>query len=375
MLTPISRRFISVRTAYLNGDSGMKSFVFDSKMPRVVFDEISVLPRELSRLTYKRVLLIASPRQKQQFELIKELLGDLLSEVFEQAKVHVPADVVEQALTIATEAKVDCCVALGGGSAIGTGKALALKMRLPLIAIPGTYSGSEMTPIWGMTEDGVKTTGRDNVVLPRLVIYDPALTTSMPARLSASSGMNSLAHVVEALYAENINPLLSNIAAQAIGYLGHSLPRIVSNPMDLKAREEALYGAWLSGFTLASAGMALHHKLCHTLGGSLNLPHADTHSVMLPHTIAYNYAAVPEAMAIVERELKVEHAAQGLFDLLCSLGISNSLQSLGVNAEDLDHIADLTVQNPYYNPRELTRSGVRRVLEDAYHGNRPSRAA
>ncbi len=242
---------------------------------------------------------------------------------------------------------------------------------MPILAIPTTYAGSEMTPIWGITEGGVKKTGRDARVLPKTVIYDPCLTVTIPPQLTATSGMNAIAHCVEALYAKDANPIISMCAEEGIRALAQSLPVAVKEPENLDARSRALYGAWLAGISLGSVGMALHHKLCHTLGGTFNLPHAETHTVVLPHATAYNSSAAPQAMTRIASALGAGNAAEGLYDLALSMGAPTSLASLGMKPEDLDAAADLAVQNPYYNPRPVTRAAVYELLRCALEGRRP----
>ena len=267
----------------------------------------------------------------------------------------------------------DCCVAIGGGSTTGLAKAIALVSTLPILAIPTTYAGSEMTPIWGITENGVKKTGRDPRVLPKTVLYDPALTITMPPMLSATSGMNSIAHCVEALYSKDANPIISMMAEEGIRALAAGLPLVVKDPANIEARSNALYGAWLGGVSLGAVGMALHHKLCHTLGGSFNLPHAETHTVLLPHATAYTASAAPGSDGA--------HCARARCNDRRRKGSSISrhpwarqLRSrlLDSKRADLDQAADLAVQNPYYNPRPITREGIRALLQDAFEGRRPS---
>jgi alcohol dehydrogenase class IV len=194
----------------------------------------------------------------------------------------------------------------------------------------------------------------------------------MPPMLSATSGMNSIAHCVEALYSKDANPIISMMAEEGIRALAAGLRLVMKDPANLDARSNALYGAWLGGVSLGAVGMALHHKLCHTLGGSFNLPHAETHTVVLPHATAYTASSAPHAMARIARALGAKSAAQGLFDLAVSLGAPTSLADLGLKASDLDRAADLAVQNPYYNPRPITREGVKALLQDAFEGRRPS---
>jgi maleylacetate reductase len=279
--------------------------------------------------------------------------------------MHVPIETAQAAREEAARLGADACVAVGGGSTTGLAKAIALTSDLPIIALPTTYAGSEMTPIWGLTQDGVKKTGRDVRVLPRTVIYDPDLTLTLPVGLSVVSGINSIAHCVETLYSKDTNPILSLAAEDGIRAMASALPRIA------EARAEALYGAWLGGMVLGAVGMALHHKLCHTLGGSFGLPHAETHTVILPHAVAYNAPETPDAVARTARALGTKDAAGGLWDLAAYLGAPLSLEAIGMRRRDLERAADLAVENPYWNPRRVTREGVRRLLEDAFEGRRP----
>jgi maleylacetate reductase len=351
----------------------MRPFVYEALPSRVVFGvgSLQKLPEEIDKLGAKRALVLCTPEQRAMGAEIVVMLGARSAGVFDGAVMHVPAKVAEAARDKARRVKADCCVAIGGGSTTGLAKAIALTAKLPILAIPTTYAGSEMTPIWGITEGGVKKTGRDVLVLPKTVIYDPALTTSLPVALSVTSGINAIAHCVEALYSKDANPIISLIAEEGIRALASGLPEVVKRPGDLDGRGRALYGAWLGGVSLGAVGMALHHKLCHTLGGTFNLPHAETHTVVLPHAVAHNAAAAPEAMGRISGALRAASAATGLHDLAVSLGAPVSLQSLGMRREQLDQAADLAVQNPYYNPRPVTREGIRGLLEDAFEGRRP----
>jgi maleylacetate reductase len=229
-----------------------------------------------------------------------------------------------------------------------------------------------MTPVQGITRDGIKRTTRDPRMLPRTVIYDPELTLGLPPAISGTSGMNAIAHCVEALYAENANPITSLMAEEGIRALAASLPRVVQDPADLEARAQALYGAWLGGAALGAVGMALHHKLCHVLGGTFDLPHAEIHTLILPQAAAYNRDAAPEAMARIARALGAEDAPAALFDLAATLGAEMRLAAFGLDAADLDRAAELAVQDAYANPRPVTRDGVRALLQDAYDGRRPA---
>jgi maleylacetate reductase len=273
---------------------------------------------------------------------------------------------------VARQRDADCYVAIGGGSTIGLGKAIALETGMPIVAVPTTFAGSEMTPIYGVTEAGIKKTGRDRRVLPKTVIYDPSLTLSLPAKIAGPSGMNAIAHCLEGLYAQDANPITSLLAAEGIRALSRSLPVVVNEPGNLDARADALYGAWLAGSVLGNVGMAIHHKLCHTLGGSFNLPHAEVHTVILPHAAEFNRETVPEAMRIAAEALGARDAAQGIYDLAGRLGAPLSLKAIGMPEDGLDRAAKLATENPYYNPRPVEYSGVRRLLENAFYGRRPA---
>ena len=352
----------------------MLSFVYEMLPGRVVFGAgcLDKLPEEIERLGATRALVLSTPEQGQDGQRIVERLGARAVGLFDKAVMHVPIEIAQAAREQAKVLGADCCVSVGGGSTTGLAKAIAMVSTLPILAIPTTYAGSEMTPIWGITEGGVKKTGKDPRVLPKTVLYDPTLTLTMPPGLSATSGMNSIAHCVEALYSKEANPIISMLAEEGIRALALGLPKVVKDPANLDARSNALYGAWLGGMSLGAVGMALHHKLCHTLGGSFNLPHAETHTVVLPHATAYTAPAAPEAMSRIARALGAQSAAQGLYDLAASLGAPTSLAALGMKSGDLDKAADIAVQNPYYNPRPITREGIRVLLQDAFDGRRPA---
>jgi maleylacetate reductase len=332
------------------------------------------LPDELDRLGARRALILSTPEQVQLAERVKSILGERAAGVCAQAVMHVPVEVARAAREMAQASDADCCVAIGGGSTIGLGKAIALESSLPIIAVPTTYAGSEMTPIFGLTEGRLKRTGRDARVLPRTVLYDPSLTLSLPPDISAASGINAMAHAVEALYAEDANPITSLMAEESIRALGESLPTIVRAPGDVPMRSRALYGAWLAGTCLGAVGMALHHKLCHTLGGTFNLPHAQTHAAMLPHTAHYNHRAAPVALQKVARALGGHDSADAgplLFELNRQLGIPLALAEIGLPESGLDEAADLACKNPYANPRPIERDAIRQLLQDAWEGRAP----
>ncbi len=350
----------------------MNPFVYSGLPMRVVFGAGSVaeLAKEVDRLGAKRALLLATPGRTAMVKSVADPLGIRVAGVFDRVVMHTPLQLAEEARRLAASVQADCCVVVGGGSTIGFGKAIALTSALPLLAVPTTYSGSEMTTIWGISEGGAKKTGRDPKVLPKTVIYDPALTLDLPPHVSAASGMNAMAHCVEALYAHDGNPIVSMMAEEGIRALASALPRVMENPKDIDARSDALYGAWLAGCTISTTSIALHHKLCHVLGGSFNLPHAETHSIVLPHAVRYNESAA-EAMRRIERALGKRDAAAAIYDLEKKLRLPLRLADIGMKEQDLERAARIAADAPYPNPRKVEYAPVLELLRHAYEGVRP----
>lgn len=350
----------------------MNPFVYSGLPMRVVFGAGSVaeLAKEVDRLGAKRALLLATPGRTAMVKSVADPLGIRVAGVFDRVVMHTPLELAEEARRLAASVQADCCVVVGGGSTIGFGKAIALASALPLLAVPTTYSGSEMTTIWGISEGGAKRTGRDPKVLPKTVIYDPALTLDLPPHVSAASGMNAMAHCVEALYAHDGNPIVSMMAEEGIRALASALPRVMENPKDIDARSDALYGAWLAGCTISTTSIALHHKLCHVLGGSFNLPHAETHSIVLPHAVRYNESAA-EAMRRIERALGKRDAAAAIYDLEKKLRLPLRLADIGMKEQDLERAARIAADAPYPNPRKVEYAPVLELLRHAYEGVRP----
>jgi maleylacetate reductase len=351
----------------------MNAFVYQASAARVIFGAgtLARLPDEVAQLGATRALVLCTPEQRASGERVAALLGERAAGVFDRAAMHVPVEAAREARAEAQRLGADCAVAIGGGSTTGLGKAIALESGLPIVAVPTTYAGSEMTPIYGLTEGGLKKTGRDERVRPRTAIYDPELTLSLPLAMTVTSAFNAIAHAAEGLYAPDVNPVIALMAEEGIRASAASLPPLQTDPRDLGARSDALYGAWLCGTVLGAITMGLHHKLCHTLGGSFNLPHAEVHTVVLPHALAYNASAVPEALARVARALGVGDAPRGLHELARRLGAPTSLAALGMPADGLDRAADLAVQNQYANPRPLERVALRALLQRAFDGAPP----
>jgi len=351
----------------------MREFVYNGHPSRVVFGPgaIARLPGELERLGVQRALLLSTPEQSETLKRVGAALGSRMAGIFDRAVMHVPIETAEEARRKAAELGADGCVTVGGGSTTGLGKAIALTSSLPILVVPTTYAGSEMTAIYGLTEGGAKKTGRDARVLPKAVVYDPQLTLSLPAALSAASGLNAIAHSVEVLYAHDTNPIVSLMAEEGIRALASALPKVVANGSDLEARGDALYGAWLCGVALNSASMALHHKLCHVLGGSFNLPHAETHAIVLPHAMRYNAAAAPEAMRRVEKAIGRPDAPGAVWDLERRLGIPAGLKDIGMKETGLERAARIATESPYPNPRKAEYAAVLQLLQNAFEGKRP----
>ena len=302
---------------------------------------------------------------------LRQSLADVTATVFTGARMHTPVETTEAALAVLSSGHIDGLVAVGGGSAIGLMKALAFRTDLHQVAVPTTYAGSEATDILGETVGGRKVTRRDPRILPEVVIYDADLTLDLPAGASVCSGMNALAHGVEAMYAQDGSPVVSLLARTGLSVLAKALPVIAADPSNANSRVEALYGAWLCAMVLRSTSMALHHKLCHVLGGTFGLPHAETHAVILPHAAAFNFRAVPEAMAEIARALETSSAPRGIFELGRQIGAPVSLRDIGMPQDGLNQAVDIAMAQPYWNPRPLDREGVYALLEDAWHGRPP----
>lgn len=346
------------------------SFTYEALPMRVVFGSgsMSRLPQEAERLGLRRVLVLSTPGQRALGESAAALLGDATAGLFAEARMHVPVEIAEAARAAARDCGADGCLAVGGGSTVGLGKAIALDSGLPLICVPTTYAGSEMTPVWGITANGRKETGRDPAVLPRSVLYDPELTRGLPVEVSVTSGFNAVAHAVEALYAPDASPIVSATAEEAVRSLAPALPAIVADPLSLEARTDALRGAWLCGAALGATTMSLHHKLCHILGGTFDLPHAATHTVVLPYVAAYNLPAAPAAEQALRRALRTDDVPKHLAATAAELGAPRSLAELGLTEGDLPQVVDQAMARPYANPRVVTAEELAALLQDALHG-------
>lgn len=332
---------------------------------------ISSLAAEIRKLNVTRTLIVTTSFQADEAIKLQKILGERANAIFTKAAMHTPVDITERALTVFKKFGADGIVALGGGSAIGLSKALALRTGVPQIVIPTTYAGSEMTSILGQTVDGKKTTQKTLKVLPNVVIYDVDYTLSLPPKMSVTSGINAIAHAVEALYAEDANPILALLAEEGIAKLTSALPKVLEYPDNINSRTDALHGAWLCAICLGSGGVALHHKLCHVLGGMFDLPHAETHTVILPHALTYNAPSIPKAMVILRRAMDTEQPAAKLFDIAKQANVPTSLKALGMPQAGIDKVIKQVMDNPYYNPHPLKAEDLKVLLQNAWHGKRP----
>jgi maleylacetate reductase len=352
-------------------------FTHDGHAHRVRMGEdiLENLGEEITRLGCERALVVTTPGREKQARALVDALGDHFAGLFADSKEQVPRETVDAARQALLESGADCCITVGGGSATGVGKALALEAKkpLPLLAVPTTYSGSEATAIWGISSEGRKTTGRDMKVAPATILYIPSWTAKLPMSISAASGVNAMAHCVEALYAIDATPMTTLMSIESIRALRESLAKLETDLGDLEARAEAFWGAYLAGRALDAASLGLHHKLCHVLGGSFGLPHATTHAIVLPYATAYNEPAAPGAMREIARAMgdAEGRAATLLFEQDRRLGIPESLGALGFSADDIPQVIDEVLQKKYPNPRTIERAPLQRMLEDATAGNSP----
>lgn len=349
-------------------------FVYDAIPGRVVFGPGSRqgLAGEARRLGSRRVLLVASTYEDELAADVAGVLGELVVGRFSDVVQHVPVAKATAAVELTRELDVDTVVTIGGGSSTGFGKAIALEVDVRQIAVPTTYAGSEMTTIYGLTDGGHKRTGKSDRVKPDVVVYDPELTLTLPPRIAGPSGMNALAHCVEALYGPGANPVISAIALEGIRALHGSLPSVCATPDDLDARTDALYGAYLAGVALASGGTALHHKTCHVLGGMFDLNHGDMNAVVLGHAVAYNAPAIPELMSRMGGALGADDVAGALFDLAVAIGAPTSLAEIGMPEDGIDEAARRVVAEAAANVRPPEEPAIRAMLAAAFAGTRPT---
>jgi maleylacetate reductase len=326
---------------------------------------------EIARLGCRRALVLSTPAQADAATELAQEIGDLAVGVYTRAAMHTPTDVTTDAVAYAKNTGADCLVAIGGGSTTGLGKAIAWRTDLPQIVIPTSYAGSEATPILGQTENGVKTTISDAKIQPEVILYDAELVRSLPKEMTITSALNAMAHAVEGLYSRDRHPIATLMAIEGLKAFKHALPLVKEEPSDLEARGETLYGAWLCGMVLGQVGMALHHKLCHTLGGTFNLPHAETHAIVLPHATAFNARAAEKELAPITEIFGGDNPGIALYEVASALGAPLALSSIGMKRDDLEQAAQVATANPYWNPAPVDKNDILTLLRAAYEGAPP----
>ncbi len=358
----------------------MNPFTYDQHPSRIVFGagRLAEVGAEVERLGGQRAMLISDWATADAAANVTAQLGSRLVLAWDEVAQHVPVELAERARAAATDVAIDCVVCIGGGSSTGLAKAMALSHAVPIVAVPTTYAGSEQTTIYGLTGGRHKQTGKDPIVLPKTVIYDPELTLGLPPQVTGPSAFNALAHSVEALYAPGNNPITSALALEGVRAIHQSLPTVMATPGDIDARGVLLYGAYLSGVALGTTSTGLHHKLCHVLGGRFNLVHADAHSVILPHAIAFNAPALPAEMARLADALDVHGGdpAGALWDLAVASNVPTRLADLAgddglLKREDLPGAAHAAAEEITVNPRPVSEADLLGILDRAYEGERP----
>lgn len=315
----------------------------------------------------RRVLVVATRSQTATADRLTAELGDRVVARFADVREHVPASTADAARRTAAEAEADLVLSIGGGSTTGTAKAIVMTAGIPIIAVPTTLAGSEMTDTWGITTDGRKRTGKDPRVLPKAVVYDPSLLDGLPERLKVTSSFNAMAHCVEAFWGPRANPLTSVVAAEGVRRLADGLR--AHGRGEARSVDELQYGSFLAGLVFADAGSGLHHKICHALGGAFDLSHAGTHTVILPRVVRFNAPTVPETAAALATALRVDDAAAGLEDLIAETSAPRTLRELGMREDELPAAVDVVAEKlPIDNPREVTREALQQLLGAAYDG-------
>ncbi|WGL52207.1 maleylacetate reductase [Nocardioides sp. BP30] len=350
-------------------------FTHETLPQRVVFapgDAATAVAAEVTALGGARVMLIASAREAALATRIAAAVPVVLHH--DEVVMHVPVEVAERAREAAAAAGVDVIVTVGGGSATGLGKAVALTSDrpggLPILAVPTTYAGSEATNVWGLTQGATKTTGVDDSVLPRSIVYDATLLSSLPAQLSVASGLNALAHCIDAMWGPRVDPIDQVLAGEGIRRLAGGLPVIAREGPLVEGIEQTLYGAYLAAVAFASAGSGMHHKICHVLGGMFNLPHAQTHAVVLPHVLAFNAPHAPEAERRIAAALDSSAAVEGLAQLRAAVDAPRALRDYGMPEEGIARaVGPVLAAVPPSNPAPVTEHNLTALLRAAWEGD------
>jgi maleylacetate reductase len=353
-------------------------FAHQTLPQRVIFasgEALATVAGEIERLGARRVMVIAAPAEAMLAETVSAGLPVAL--FHDEVVMHVPAEVAGRAREAAVKAGADVMLCVGGGSTTGLAKAIAMTgspaAGLPIVAVPTTYAGSEATNVWGLTEDGKKTTGVDDLVLPRSVVYDASLMLTLPVEMSVASGLNAMAHCVDSMWGPRTDPIDQALAAEGIRALRLGLPAVKADPTGLRGREQTLYGAYLAAVAFASAGSGLHHKICHVLGGMFNLPHAQTHAVVLPHVLAFNVPNAPEAGQRMALALDAPTAAEGLATLRATLSAPTALKDYGMPEDGIaEAVTPVMAALPAGNPTPVSAENLTALLRAAWEGTNPS---
>jgi maleylacetate reductase len=348
-------------------------FTHETLPQRIVFataDAAAAVKAEVDALGGTRVMLIASDREASLADPIASQVPVVLR--YDEVVMHVPVEVAERARAAAAEAEVDLLISVGGGSTTGLAKAIALTSGLPIIAVPTTYAGSEATNVWGLTEGETKTTGVDPKVLPASIVYDASLLVSLPADLVVASGLNAMAHCIDAMWGPRVDPIDQALAQEGIRGLAEGLTRIsqtTAGEASIEGIEQTLYGAYLAAGAFSSAGSGMHHKICHVLGGMFNLPHAQTHAVVLPYVLAFNAPNAPEAEARIATAFGTPTAVEGLATLRARLDAPRALKDYGMPEDGIAKaVPAIRAAIPANNPTPVTDENLTALLRAAWSG-------
>lgn len=353
-------------------------FAHETLPQRVVFaagGASAAVAAEVARLGAQRVMVIAAPAEAELAAPVVDSLPVVLRH--DEVVMHVPVAVAERARAAAAAASVDVIVSVGGGSTTGLAKAVALELAVPIVAVPTTYAGSEATNVWGLTHDGpdgqAKRTGADDRVLPRAIVYDASLMLGLPVAMSVASGLNALAHCVDAMWGPRADPIDQALATEGIRALAAGLPAVVADPAGVEGREQTLYGAYLAALSFASAGSGMHHKICHVLGGMFNLPHAQTHAVVLPYVLAFNAPNAPVAEHRIATAFDAPSAVAGLAALRAAVGAPTALRDYGMPPEGIARaVGPILAAIPADNPTPVTEENITALLQAAWEGSDPA---
>ncbi|MGH3246999.1 MAG: maleylacetate reductase [Trebonia sp.] len=353
-------------------------FTHETLPQRVVFasgQAVASVAEEIGRLGARRVMVIAAAAESSVADAVSADIS--VARRHDEVVMHVPAEVAHRAREAAVRARADAVLCVGGGSTTGLAKAVAMSgspvAGLPIVAVPTTYAGSEATNVWGLTDGDLKTTGIDNLVLPRSIVYDASLTASLPVEMSVASGLNAMAHCVDSMWGPRTDPVTQTLAIEGIGALRRGLLAVQADPAGISGREQTMYGAYLAAVAFAAAGSGLHHKICHVLGGLFNLPHAPTHAIVLPHVLALNAPGAPDAQQRMARAIDAPTATEGLARLRAALAAPSALKDIGMPEDGIAKAVDLVLSAaPAGNPTPVTERNVTALIRAAWEGSTAS---